>query len=380
MIKVGITGQSGFIGTHLYNQLGLDKEVGRVQFMDEYFQNKSKLNEFVQSCDAIVHLAAMNRHGDPQVIYDTNIKLVKQLIAACETTDSKPHILFASSTQEERDNPYGNSKKEGRKLFEAWANRNDARFTGLIIPNVFGPFGHPYYNSVVATFCHQLTHGETPKIDVDGNLKLIYVGELVQEVIEHVEAMQNETNEFAIVDTVPLQHTAEIKVSKLLQKLTFYKEEYYKKGVIPNLENTFDRNLFNTFVCYIDHQSFFPFHLKLHSDDRGSFVETVKARSGGQISFSTTKPGITRGNHFHTRKAERFAVIKGKARIELRRIGTDKVFTFDLDGSKPSFVDMPIWHTHNITNIGDEELYTIFWISEHYNPDDPDTYFEEVKK
>jgi UDP-2-acetamido-2,6-beta-L-arabino-hexul-4-ose reductase len=118
--------------------------------------------------------------------------------------------------------------------------------------------------------------------------------------------------------------------------------------------------------------------LKLNTDDRGSFVETVKLNSGGQISFSTTKPGITRGNHFHTRKAERFAVIKGKARIQLRRIGTDEVLNFYLDGDNPSFVDMPVWYTHNITNIGNEEVYTIFWISEFFDPNDPDTYFEEV--
>jgi len=180
MLKIGITGQAGFVGTHLYNTLGLqpDKFI-RIPFEDNFFENDKKLQNFVTQCDTIVHLAAMNRHGDPQVIYDTNIKLVKQLIAACEETNSKPHILFSSSTQEEKDNPYGKSKKEGRELLEQWAKRNKAPFTGMIIPNVFGPFGHPYYNSVVATFCHQLTHNETPKIDVDGELKLIYVGELV---------------------------------------------------------------------------------------------------------------------------------------------------------------------------------------------------------
>ena len=377
--KVGITGQAGFVGTHLYNTLGLQADkFERIPFKDEFFNDEKELNNFVSQCDTIVHLAAMNRHGDPQVIYDTNIKLVKQLIAACEETNSKPHILFSSSTQEERDNPYGKSKKEGRQMLEDWAMKNDARFTGMIIPNVFGPFGNPYYNSVVATFCHQLTHNETPKIDKDGELKLIYVGELVNEIIEHIEAMQAEKCKYAIVDEVPLFHTSEIKVSELLQKLKSYKENYFEKAIIPNLDDPFDRNLFNTFVCYIDHKTFFPFHLKLNTDDRGSFVETVKLSSGGQVSFSTTVPGITRGNHFHIRKAERFAVIKGKARIELRCIGTDEVLSFELDGSKPSFVDMPIWYTHNITNIGDEELYTIFWISEHFDANDPDTYFEKV--
>ena len=181
-----------------------------------------------------------------------------------------------------------------------------------------------------------------------------------------------------LCETIFVPHTSEIKVSILLQKLTEFKEDYFEKGILPNLDNSFDRNLFNTFVCYIDHQSFFPFKLKLNTDERGSFVETVKLHSGGQVSFSTTMPGITRGNHFHTRKAERFAVIKGKARIEIRRIGTNEVISFELDGKEPSFVDMPVWYTHNITNIGDYELYTIFWINEHFDANDPDTYFEKV--
>jgi UDP-2-acetamido-2,6-beta-L-arabino-hexul-4-ose reductase len=384
MIKVGITGQAGFVGTHLYNTLALHpNKFQRIPFKDSYFQNEEKLKEFVTQCDAIVHLAAMNRHNDPEVIYKTNIGLVKQFITACEETDSKPHILFSSSTQEERDNLYGKSKKEGRELFEAWAQRNGAPFTGLVIPNVFGPFGHPYYNSVVATFCHQLTHNETPKIEVDGELKLIYVGELVEHIINSIELKsipQSNTvsNSVKHCETRLIGHTATIKVSKLLQLLKSYKENYFAKGIIPNLDNPFERNLFNTFVCYIDHKTFFPFHLDLKTDDRGSFVETVKLNSGGQVSFSTTKPGITRGNHFHTRKAERFAVIKGKARIELRRIGTNEVLSFELDGNQPSFVDMPIWYTHNITNVGNEDVYTIFWISEHFDADDPDTFFETV--
>ena len=159
MIKVGITGQAGFVGTHLYNTLGLfPDQYERIPFEDVFFQDENKLNLFVQSCDVVVHLAALNRHNDPEVLYLTNIGLVKQLIHACESTNTRPHILFSSSTQEERDNLYGKSKKEGRKLIEQWAERNHARFTGFVIPNVFGPFGNPYYNSVVATFCHQLTH------------------------------------------------------------------------------------------------------------------------------------------------------------------------------------------------------------------------------
>lgn len=371
--KVGITGQSGFMGTHLFNFLSLKEEIELVPFEDDYFKNDASLCSFVKQCDSIVHLAAMNRHGDPQVIYDTNISLVKQLIGACSQTASSPHILFSSSTQEERDNLYGKSKRDGRKLFEEWAVENNTRFTGLIIPNVFGPFGHPFYNSVVATFCHQLTHHEQPRIQVDGQLKLIYINELVEEFYQTLI-----TAPVSQINLYQVPHTSEKKVSEILMLLESYKSGYFEQGIFPSLDDPFERNLFNTFLCYMDIREYFPFKLKLHTDERGSFVETAKLNSRGQVSFSTTKPGITRGNHFHTRKAERFAVIKGKAKIQLRKIGTGEVLDFYLDGNEPSYVDMPVWYTHNITNIGESELLTIFWISEHFNADDPDTYFELV--
>jgi len=372
MIRIGITGQTGFIGTHLFNFLNLQKdEVKLVPFEDHFFSERSELELFVGQCDAIVHLAALNRHNDPQAIYETNIRLVKQLISALDSTGVRPHILFSSSTQEERDNIFGKSKREGRLVLRHWAEKNGAPFTGMVIPNVFGPLGNPYYNSVVATFSHQLTHDEQPRVEVDAQLKLIYIGDLVR-VIWYLIKNRVSDGEFKV------SPTDEAKVTEILTLLQSFKDQYMENGIIPDLSDPIERNLFNTFVCYIDHSKFFPFKLRLNTDERGSFVETVKLNSGGQISFSTTKPGITRGNHFHTRKAERFVVIKGKARIQLRRIGTDKIINFELDGNEPSFVDMPVWHTHNITNTGTEDLYTIFWISEIYDPGDPDTFFEKV--
>ena len=372
MIKIGITGQTGFIGTHLFNFLNLKKdEVQLITFEDRFFSDRSDLEEFVKKCDAIVHLAALNRHNEPQTIYDTNIGLVNQLISALDTTGTRPHILFSSSTQEERDNVFGKSKREGRQLLSNWADKNGAPFTGMVIPNVFGPFGNPYYNSVIATFSHQLTHDEKPRIETDAQLKLIYIGDLVR-VIWYLIQNRVADGEYKV------SPTDEAKVTEILTILQSFRDHYLESSIVPDLSDPFKRNLFNTFVCYIDHSKFFPYKLKLNTDERGSFVETVKLNSGGQVSFSTTNPGVTRGNHFHTRKAERFAVIKGKAQIQLRRIGTDKVINFDLDGTEPAFVDMPVWHTHNITNIGSEDLYTIFWISEFFDPEDPDTFFEKV--
>ena len=175
-----------------------------------------------------------------------------------------------------------------------------------------------------------------------------------------------------------IPHTSVNKVSEILDLLENYKKEYFAKGIIPALNTKFELNLFNTFRCYIDVKNHNPVKFVQHTDPRGTFVEVIRLGVGGQVSFSTTVPGITRGNHYHTRKIERFAVIKGKALIQLRKIGTDEVLDFYLDGDEPSYVDMPIWYTHNIKNIGDEVLYTNFWINEFFDVNDPDTYFENI--
>ena len=372
MIKVGITGNKGFIGYHLYQTLALyDQEFSLIEFDRSFFDDNLNLDAFVSTCDVIVHLAALNRHNDPQFIYETNTALVKNLVAALKRTVSKAHLIISSSTQEERDNLYGKSKKEGRLLLSDWANQSRGRLTGLIIPNVYGPFGHPNYNSVIATFCHQIARGKMPKIDVDGDLKLIYVGELVQEIIK---VIRNDNNSHELL----IPFTTELKVSEILSLLKYFRSSYQDGGEIPILRNDFEHKLFNTYRCYMDISNYFPKKVLQHLDNRGVFVEIARNGISGQTSFSTTLPGITRGNHFHTRKIERFAVIKGKALIQIRRIGTDVVHDFYLDGDVPAYVDMPIWYTHNIKNIGEETLYTIFWINEPFDANDPDTYFEIV--
>ncbi|SHJ00740.1 polysaccharide biosynthesis C-terminal domain-containing protein [Flavobacterium terrae] len=372
MLKIGITGQNGFVGNHLYNTLGLfPAEFERIVFEKSFFENQNQLDAFVKQCDVIVHLAAINRHESQEVLFKSNLELVEKLVSSLERTQSKPHVLFSSSSQEERDNLYGKSKKGGREILNNWAKQNNAKFSGLIIPNVFGPFGKPNYNSFIATFCYKLTHGETPVIDADGEVKLIYVGELCKLIIEQIRGGKSESE-------LIINHTATYKVSEVLAKLNYYKESYFEKGEIPLLESVFDLNLFNTFRSYFEYENHYPIKFVQHTDPRGAFVEVIRLGVGGQVSFSTTVPGITRGNHYHTRKIERFAVIKGKALIQLRKIGTDQVLDFYLDGNEPAYVDMPIWYTHNIKNIGEEDLYTNFWINEPFNPEDADTYFEEV--
>lgn len=411
-IKIGITGQTGFIGTHLYNTLGLNADkYERIAFRDEYFQKEETLDAFVKQCDVIVHLAAMNRHNDPDVLYKTNIELVQKLIGSMERTETRPYVIMSSSLQEERDNLYGRSKREGRELFNKWADRNDAAFTGLIIPNVFGPFGVPFYNSVISTFSHQVVNNLVPKIEVDAELKLIYVGELVWKIVGLINSYTDFTDgtdlhglgfattestenteedgergnsQFSIFNSqlnlprqIHVEHMAEYKVTELLEKLQGFREMYQLKGIFPELNDRFEVALFNTFRSYLPNEHF-PVKYTKHADPRGVYVEAMKFCSGGQAAFSTTVPGITRGNHFHIRKVERFAVIQGKASIKLRKYGTDEVIEYILDGTDPAYVDMPIWFTHNITNIGDGELLTMFWINEFYDPEDTDTYFEKV--
>ncbi|WP_276359542.1 NAD-dependent epimerase/dehydratase family protein [Daejeonella sp. H1SJ63] len=374
MRKIGITGQSGFIGSHIFNTLGLyPSEFERVDFRRSFFDDEDLLDEFVANCNVIIHLAGLNRHNDSEVIFNTNLKLTQKLVASLERTRSQAHVIFSSTSQEENDNLYGRSKKESRLLLSNWAESAGVRFSGLVIPNVYGPFGEPYYNSVIATFCYQLTHDESSKIEIDRELKLIYVSELVDQILGFIR--ENDNSHIRV-----LEYSTQIKVSEVFELLRNFRIEYFENGIIPRFNSKFELNLFNTFRSYIDISNYYPIKFTLHTDDRGSFSEIIRVGEGqgGQTSFSTTVPGVTRGNHFHTRKIERFAVIKGEALIQLRKIGTTETIDLYLSGDSPAYVDMPIWYAHNIKNIGSEELYTIFWINEFFDINDPDTFFEAV--
>jgi UDP-2-acetamido-2,6-beta-L-arabino-hexul-4-ose reductase len=368
-MKIGITGGNGFVGRHLINYLNLKDNVIVDSFNGNMFSDTADLKSFVSRNDVIVHLAGVNRHESESELYNLNLRLMESLISACEITRSKPIILFSSSTQEDLENLYGKSKKEAGSLLVDWGKKQETRVVNMVIPNVFGPFGRPRYNSVVATFCHLLANQEQPTILQDGDLKLVYINELVEDIYKLIFSNQS--------GKVFINHRHELKVSTLLEKLEVIKKSYMNENSFPNLENTTDLALFNTFRCYIPNDHY-PVKFKNNIDNRGNFVEIARTNTSGQTSYSTTLPGITRGNHFHTRKAERFAVIKGKASIKLRKVDSEEIIEYILNGSEPAYVDMPIWCTHNITNIGDEELVTIFWINEPYDANDHDTYMLPV--
>ena len=371
MIKVCVTGSNGFIGWHLCRTLELDtNKFQLIEFNRDWFYENSSLDSVVSKCDILVHLAGLNRHSDESEIYNTNVDLAKRLTESFKRINFKGQVIFSSSIQEERNNAFGNSKKAARELLSNWANESGVKFHGVIIPNVFGAFGLPFYNSVISTFCHQLVNNEIPKIEIDATLNLIYINDLVKNIVKLFDKQSN--------DNIIIDHTDIYKVSEILELLIKFKNKYFENGQIPDFNNQFEINLFNTFRSYFNFNTHFPIKYKNNIDERGNFVEIIRLETGGQVSFSTTKKEITRGNHFHTRKIERFSVIKGKALIQLRKIGSTEVFDYYLSGEEPAYVDMPIWHTHNIKNIGEEELYTIFWINEFYDANDPDTYFVKV--
>lgn len=371
MLNIGITGANGFLGLHLVNILGLNKSsFNLIEFQREWFNSQIELDQFVNKCDIIIHLAGLNRHNDESYLYETNVSLANILVSSFIRTEFKGLLLFASSIQEFKNNNFGNSKKKSNEIFADWSIRFGTTYKSLLIPNVFGAFGKPFYNSFISTFCYQLINNEIPEINVDSKLELVYVDDLIYEIIELFKSKST--------GSIIFKNTQSYTVSDVLKKLIDFKRTYLELGHIPKLNSKFDLDLFNTFRSYIDHNAYFPVKYKNNLDNRGNFVELIRLNAGGQISFSTTKKGITRGNHFHTRKIERFSVIKGSALIQLRKIGTREIHNLYLTGDEPAYVDMPIWHTHNIKNIGEEELITIFWINEFYDENNPDTYFEIV--
>ena len=370
-MRIGITGQNGFIGYHLTQTIKYKhSDYTLVSFQKSFFEDESAFAEFISSCDVIVHLAGVNRAETDQEVYSANIKLNTNLKKALIDANFKGHLLFSSSSQEKGDSIYGKAKKESRVLLEDTINSLGGKFTGLIIPNVFGPFCKPNYNSFVATFCSKILNNETPEVIQDANVPLLYVGNLVEQILEVIRDPKGSLFE--------IRPDIEVKVTDVLGLLNTFKDSYIGGNTIPSLQTPFELQLFNTFRSYLDVETRYPSLLEKHSDQRGFFSEILRTDIGGQFSYSTTFPGITRGNHFHTRKIERFIVIGGKAKISMRKIGSTEVHEFLLDGDNPSYVDMPIWYTHNITNIGTTPLITAFWINEPYNSQDADTYFENV--
>lgn len=367
--KVCVTGAGGFIGMHIVELMGRQEGVTVVPLDHEAFNDNTRLVPALKGADAVVHLAAKNRGDD---VYESNIQIVKTLISALDESGSTPHVLFSSSTQSGLDNPYGRSKKAGEELLAKWAEAAGGSVTNMVIPNVYGPGCKPFYNSVVATFCHQLTHGETPHVEVDKEMELIYVSELVEAISGFIN---NAPSSGVRVEQV--KGTAKSTVSGLLEVLQSFREHYFNLHVVPELKDQFHADLYRTFITYMDDDDLAQ-RPTIHEDERGNLFEVVKQISGQvQVFVSSTKPGVVRGNHYHTRKLEKFCVLEGSGVIRLRSIGSDDVREIRIE-DPPVFVEIPVFYTHNIENTGSADMLTLFWAGELFDPDDSDTYYMDV--
>ena len=367
LLRLGLTGGAGFLAWHIRAHVHADKAVQAATSGRELFNHPEAVAAFVRDKNAIVHLAGMNR-GDENEIERTNIALTRSLINACEQERVLPHIVFVNSTHCDRDTAYGRSKRRSAEMLAAWAAGSGARFTNLVCPGIFGEGGRPFYNSVVSTFCHQLANDEKPRIHEDSEVELVHAQQVVARILSCVR--NGETGEIRISGEV-------IRVSALRDRL-YGLAEQYKANVLPSLATPFDLALFNTYRSYLL-PSYYPVSIKRHADARGSLFEVVKTVHGGQCFFSTTLPGVTRGNHYHTAKVERFLVAQGEALIRLRRLLANEVIEFRVSGETPVYIDMPTFHTHNITNVGHGELLTLFWAHEVFDPERPDTFPEPVE-
>jgi UDP-2-acetamido-2,6-beta-L-arabino-hexul-4-ose reductase len=309
----------------------------------------------------------MNR-GPEQEVYETNILLARRLVQALDLVGSAPRILFANSIHSLGDSAFGRSKREASRILAEWTTSRGGSYVDVVLPHLFGEGGKPFYNSGFATFCHQLSEGEEPQIIHDGELELIHAQRVAKRFVELALPDEVEGQE-RIVGTP-------MRVSAVLERLRSMHLSY-QSGVIPDLSDPLALEFFNTYRSY-GYPSHFPVPLKVWTDDRGGLFETVKAKQGGQSFVSTTHPGITRGRHYHRRKLERFLVISGQAEIRLRRLFEREVQVFKVDGREPCFIDIPTFHSHEISNTGTNELVTLFWSHELFDPSNTDTYLEPV--
>jgi UDP-2-acetamido-2,6-beta-L-arabino-hexul-4-ose reductase len=367
MTTIATTGMGGFLGWHLRVHCHARPKIKIIEIDRSVFGDPSRFQEIICQTDVVIHLAGLNR-GDEQEIERVNIELTRQLIAACKQTNTRPHILLANSTHRDRETAYGRSKRQSADLLAAWALEAGAIFTDLVLPNVYGEGGRPFYNSVVATFCHQLASGEEPKIIQDGQLELVHAQTVAREIVAVIEGR--------VSGEVRVQGDR-LSVSECLQKLQGF-DRSYRGHLVPELKADLDLDLFNTYRSYL-YPRYYPVTLQLHSDPRGHLFEAVKSLHGGQCFISTTRPGITRGNHYHTRKFERFLVLNGDAVIRIRKLLTRDIVAFKVSGSTPQYIDMPTFCTHEITNTGQSDLTTLFWAHEIFDPQRSDTIREPVE-
>ncbi len=383
-MKILVTGAKGFLGKNLCETLknirdGKDKTRG--VDIDEVYEfdidtPKEKLWEYCKNADFVFHLAGVNRPETEDEFMTGNFGFTSELLKELKKTQNKAPIMISSSIQAALDNPYGKSKKAGEDLIFRYGQDNGIKTLVYRFPNLFGKWCKPNYNSAVATFCHNIAH-DLPITVNDRNhmMTLCYVDDVADELIR---ALKNEENRRGEYCAVPIEH--KITLGKIADLLYSFKESRENK-IIPDMtDGSFSKKLYSTYLTYLEPDNF-AYKLKMNRDARGSFTEILRSENAGQFSVNISKPGITKGQHWHNTKNEKFVVVSGHGLIQLRKIGSSEVVNYEVSGDEITVVDMIPGYTHNIINLSDtEDLVTFMWCNECFNPDKPDTYYEEVEK
>ena len=371
-MKILITGAKGFVGKNLVVEL---RNQGFEDLMEfDVDTDPNQLDKYARECDFVFHLAGVNRPENPADFMAGNFGFTSQLLDALKKHHSKAPVLITSSIQAAQNNPYGESKKAGEDLLFDYSKETGSKVYVYRLPNVFGKWCRPNYNSAVATFCNNIAHNLPIQVnDPNVILNLVYVDDVINSFIAKlkVESPLDLSNRFEEVSPVYTKPLGEI-VSLLNQ----FKDSRLTLQ-LPDMGDAFVKKLYSTYLSYLP-ESDFSYPLKMNVDQRGSFTEFLKTSERGQVSVNISKPHITKGNHWHHTKNEKFLVVSGKGVIRFRKIDSEDIIEYLVSGEKLEVVDIPVGYTHNIENLGDTDMITIMWVNEVLDKEKPDTYFLEV--
>ena len=371
MKSVLVTGSLGFIGKNLCSRLDWEKDIELLSYDKD--NTPEELAEMVKKADFIFHLAGVNRPKNEDDFDKGNRLFTEQIISLVKASQKKTPLLVTSSIQAELDNPYGKSKRQAEKAVFGWAEETGNKIYVYRLPNVFGKWSRPNYNTVIATFCNNIAKGLDIAIsDPAAELNLVYIDDVIGSFLECLRAEKTPASDgFCYVD-----RTFKTTIGDVADRLYAFKSSR-DSLLVPDFGDDFNRFLYATYTSYLDEDSL-DYNLEMRHDNRGWLAEFIKSKQFGQVFISRTKPGITRGNHWHHTKIEKFLVIDGEAEIRFRGSESTKITSYKVSGNELKVLDIPAGYTHSITNIGEKDLLTLFWADEIFDPNRPDTYSSEV--
>jgi UDP-2-acetamido-2,6-beta-L-arabino-hexul-4-ose reductase len=370
-MHVLITGAEGFVGKNL--AVGLNRIDGLELFKFDIESTEEELDSALSESDIIFHLAGVNRPKDPADFRKVNTGFTGEICEKLIKMGRSPKIVLASSIQAKLDNPYGASKLAAEQAIKSYTEKTGAVGVVYRLKNLFGKWCRPNYNSVTATFCYNIAHGLPINISDPANeVDLTYIDDVIDAFVNELKSMSDEKG-FRITEPLVSYKITLKELSDLISSFHNHRHTFH----LPDFSSPFVRSLYATYLSYLEPQDLL-YGLEIKSDNRGSLAEFIKTPHMGQIFVSRTKPGITRGNHHHATKTEKFFVVEGHAMIRLRNIKDNSLIEFEVQGSDYKPVDIPPGYTHSIENIGKNDLITLFWSSEVFNPEKPDTTFLPV--